>query len=371
MFKKPQKVKKLLDEKWFLKLYFVALDIKIIRSLRPRNSINQKKLFLNNQIKNPIFNYYHHDNRRKIEYLRKIKKQIFFEEKNKLIKQLYLDKIDEMILELKLISNIGHNPEKFFKIGKKLFGEVKEKDFQNALKKFDSKNLFHYQGDINSQKIKDTFEKSLKKFGLKNWRIILAKENYPAITVSYFYNKKYKPTVYIPKDYMITKSRLRQMLRHEIFTHAIRQENALRQPLGIIGKPLGTANYVFDEEGLAIYNGKKNNNVHGSETLGMIALGFAKKYNFRKTYNNLRVLGLDENLAWNRTIRVFRGYHNTSQKGRYYPGDLIYFKGYQKIKKCLFKNPNIYNQLYYGKIKVEDIKFLEKFNLNKPSIVPK
>jgi hypothetical protein len=330
-----------------------AIKLQVINSIKPINSGEQKKLFMEGKVSNPLFKYKRYDFKSTIEKIKEIRKEIKTQEKNHIIKQLYLEKIEQFYHKAKMISLIGTDRKEFLDASKILYGDINTSDYKKILKNFDPEKIKNNKGKLNSQTIEKEFNKKLKEYSLSDWKTKVSfKRHSVAVSVNYF-NSSGKPykRVFIPDHYMVSRFRLKQLVRHEIETHILRQQNGRMQNLGILRRPYGTANELYTEEGLATYNAliKKKNNAIGSEVYGIIALGIVGKgMCFRQVYEKLLKLGFDEDLAWARTLRVFRGVSDTSKKGVYSTTDNIYYSSLQKVKYAFQKNPSIYKKLYLG-----------------------
>ncbi len=377
MFKKHYVFpRNLVDERWYRALFNLVIDLQVIKQLKPINSGQQKQLFMEGKIANPLFKYKGLIGIGVIEKLKKIEKEITENEKNHIIKKLYLRKIEYLKNQYEFIKLIGTDKREFLEASKKLYGDVNQKDFKKIIKKFDLEQLNQNEGKIHSGKIKTVFEKHLKDHKLDSWKVFVNKRRHNvAVNVNYF-TKSGKPyqRIFIPGHYKISKSRLYQLVRHEIETHILRQVNAKMQKYGILRRPFGTANEFIVEEGLATYNAKiiSKNKAMGSEVLGLIALGLVSKgLSFRELYEKLLSLGFNSDLAWARTLRVFRGVKDTGKRGIYCTTDNVYFSGYKLIKKEFAKNSNIYKKLYIGKIGLEDLDLIDKLDINYDIIIPK
>ena len=370
MLKFP-KAKKL-DERWGPRLFNICKNLQILKRVKPINIKSEQRRFLKEETENPKFRYLFPKNIPKIsksidELLSDIKN-----EKNRIIKNIYLKRLEEIKKQLELIQNIGHNDEKFYEISKILYKEPNNEDFKQALKIYQNR-ISDNSPKYNAQEIKIIFNKVLKHYGIKDYQVTISKKLHLAVTEGVIKRRKYKPYLGIPPFFQVSEYRLQQLLAHEIETHIIRQENSFNSPLWILMSPLNLKNYIFCEEGLGIYNEKRRIKNLGSEIWGIMALYLSKTRNFRETFEELISMGLNKELAWRRSVRTFRGIKNCSNKNGFrFCGDFIYWRGYKLISEFLKKYPQKYQDLYIGKTNLEDLDLLlELIGPVKNVIIPK
>ncbi len=346
----------------------------------------QKKKFLAREIENPKLDY---PALEKLEFPNKeaclldLKKTILENEPNEIIKQVYRWRLNEKIAELRMLkaSKEGRDnrflkysefiygkPEKdIYKytisqikniIDKKLFdpdpetasaakrlnielfealmdtdSNLNPKDF-GLLKKSLDKNEQKYS----SEEIKKSFEEALEKYDIAGWNISISESSSSAINVS-----QDKKEVFIPREKLLTKTKLAALIEHEIGTHVLRREKGETSKLKLLG--LGLDRYLRGEEGLATY---KEQSVEGASEFtgleGHFAIALAtgmdgKKRNFRKVFEILKdfyfiksnkpgteALESAKNTAWKRCVRTFRG--TTSETaGACFTKDIVYREG--------------------------------------------
>ena len=88
----------------------------------------------------------------------------------------------------------------------------------------------------------------------------------------------------------------------------------------------------------------------------VLAIHLALENSFRDTFNYLKKY-FSEETAYHLTLRAKRGLSDTSKPGAF-TKDLIYLKGYEKIKTHLNNNPEDLNKLFIGKIAIEDLNYI-------------
>ncbi|OGC44127.1 hypothetical protein A3J98_02265 [candidate division WS6 bacterium RIFOXYC1_FULL_33_10] len=73
--------------------------------------------------------------------------------------------------------------------------------------------------------------------------------------------------------------------------------------------------------------------------------------------------------AFSVTYRVKRGLGDTSYPGIYCK-DIVYFRGFRKVKKQLEKDKSLYEKLYAGKIDFKQCEWVDDGLIPKAGIVP-
>ncbi len=168
-----------------------------------------------------------------------------------------------------------------------------------------------------------------------------------------------------------SKFKLKKTLVHEVGTHVLRSVNG--ESSGV--EPLSNANltsYLDVEEGLATWNESDMDLL----TLGWLqkkaaltwAIYIGEKLTFRQLYNSL--LGVFPKItSFDITFSVKRGLGDTSYPG-IYAKDVVYFRGFRKVKKALEKDKSLYEKLYAGKIDIDQCEWVDDGLIPKPKIVP-
>jgi hypothetical protein len=89
---------------------------------------------------------------------------------------------------------------------------------------------------------------------------------------------------------------------------------------------------------------------------------------FRELYNAL--LGvLPKYAAFDVVFRVKRGLGDTHDSGMYYK-DVVYFRGFRRVRKKLEEDPSLYNKLYAGKITFKQCEWVEDGLIPMPTNIP-
>ena len=153
---------------------------------------------------------------------------------------------------------------------------------------------------------------------------------------------------------------VKRLLVHEIGVHYMRYYNASNFGIKIL--EIGTSNYIETEEGLAVYaeylKGVNSNAQMFVYAGRVIATYYALRKSFYEVYQILIKYGFSRSIAFAITFRAKRNLSDTSQKGGF-TKDYVYFKGFNEIKKHVKRND--IKDLFIGKIKIEDLKYLKKF----------
>jgi len=151
---------------------------------------------------------------------------------------------------------------------------------------------------------------------------------------------------------------------HEVETHIFRKENgALQRFPNLFGG--GFAGPPTTEEGLAFFTETQYRTYDTRRVLIVAARTIAANLAYSKSfYEIFRVLvhyGLPCEYAWAATLRIKRGFSDTSQPGAF-PKDHHYLKGYLAIKKYAKQGGDL-RALYIGKLNLDTIRPLAKLNI--------
>ena len=168
-----------------------------------------------------------------------------------------------------------------------------------------------------------------------------------------------------------SKFKLRKTIVHEVGTHVLRSVNGSKSGFEALSKANLPA-YLDVEEGLATWNESDMNLLTLRWLKEKAALVWAvymgENLTFRQLYNAM--LGvLPKYSAFDVTYRVKRGLGDTSYPG-IYAKDIVYFRGFRKVKRKLKKDPSLYEKLYAGKIDFEQTEWVDEGLIPKADIVP-
>ena len=339
--------------------------IKVIKFITPLNITDFNEKFLANPTFNPVFEY--------------IKPEIDFEKyysdidriscDDSALGYLFKKKIKEILYKLKLIENIGK--KEFTNYSILLYEKPTEKDLNesrknllNALEELPEKNKIY-----SDEEIKKKLENKLSEYNLEEWKVII-KDNIIADC-----NVNKNGQIFIKKNKLYSREFVEKLFVHEIETHIFTFENGKKQPYKIFANGLG--GYLKSQEGLAIYNAEKQlkdsfkHNIHIA--LKILAINLALNNSFLDTYHKLLKLSegkIESYKILNTVLKVKRGFTDTSLKGAY-TKDYLYFSGYKLVKKYIDEE-NSYEDLYLGKINIDDMEYIKKIKtLKDPFIMPK
>lgn len=264
-----------------------------------------------------------------------------------LLKGLYVDKINESILKMKMLEAIG--TDRFSDASRKLYGYPDKKLIDKAYGILDLEP--NQRGEtFSTQKGKTLLKKKLDEMGIK-WKINSRKLlGYALVTPS-------KHQVTLSSNHKYTEETINRLAVHEIGTHGVRYMNAKAQPLKIFKNFPG---YLATEEGLAAFTeeitGYLNNDTLRRYAGRVVAVEYAQNHTLLETYDYLKQF-FDGANALHIAMRIKRGLPNSESFGAY-TKDHVYLRGFMKIKEYIKNNPLRY--LYYGKVGVEYLKIIKK-----------
>jgi len=168
--------------------------------------------------------------------------------------------------------------------------------------------------------IKKFFEDKLEALGVAGWKVIIGDPGqFLAVSIAHEHHE-----IRIPYEKSVEEKELQGLAEHEIGTHIVRRTNGELSPLGLLGT--GLDQYLSAEEGFATYREQiitGMNHIIGIPTVAIgLAIGVGGiQRGFRETYsafismflaassieNNEERERAAKDMAWNRTVRIFRG----------------------------------------------------------------
>ena len=282
-----------------------------------------------------------------------------------MLTNLYLKKCDENIVRAELIKSVAKSDDqKVTKLSLQLFGSS-----------FDTRELFEKELTCNSVKVlspdhakriikTDDFEKMVRKlldhYGMYDWKI--TRRRTPTMSVVHGESGR-KPNIIVPKERTMSVGKATRLLTHEIEVHALRMYNAINGPLHVLRR--GTAGYINDEEGLALYcqqfySGHAWKRIPGFWDAYACAL--ARETDFAETYRVINQLRWPDE-AWRICTRVYKGITDTSKPGVGFFRDHIYRTGYIKIKKAIAQDDQLFPKLFSGHFGLHDLPALENLHI--------
>lgn len=168
----------------------------------------------------------------------------------------------------------------------------------------------------------------------------------------------------------IRKNSVYSMLYHEVGTHALRRINSLQQPWYGEKNKLGFANYLKTEEGLAAlhtYIPKEEKTIHFTARRYFYTY-LAQSLSFAELYSQVSKLVVEPERRWGFTLRAKRGMVDTSLPGGF-TKDIVYLEGMIDVWQYLVQHQYHLDQIYFGKIAIEDVEKVVQMNPNfKPSL---
>jgi len=291
------------------------------------------------------------------------------------ISDFYIELIESKKESNDLMNAVGNN-DLVTEISFKKYGKPSPLLFRNATRvlrgKVDNYNIVKYpivkSGDMLGYKeIEEIFKNVFDYFKLAGWAIEPSSnigKNSAKVGIK-------SKRVLVDPDIQRSRFKLKKTLVHEVGTHVFRSVNG--ESSGVYA--LSNANlvgYLDIEEGLAIWN-ESNMELLTlkwlKERAAMTwAIYMGEKLTFRQLYNS--ILGvLPKKTAFDITYRVKRGLGDTSYPG-IYAKDIVYFRGFRKVKKALEKDKSLYEKLYAGKIDIKQCEWVDDGLIPKPKMVP-
>ena len=333
--------------------------------LRPTNYFNELDKFITMHGKyNPVFAY----KRPSQENLKKTADEIkkIGNRTSKLespMKRLFLEKIEELNNKLSLIKAYKEQDFKdieeynnliFWEFNPELISAAKDRIFSEEIE-----NESALWDPLKLSEIEDIIENYLVQKKIYGIDIVFSYSNLSRISV--IMGKTIR--ISISKQWVFREKELFSILAHEIDTHLIRHLNWTKTGWNIFKS--GTWEYLKDEEWLAIYNAKKylpewyeKNSIYKKYFLTKEA----EKLDFIKLVD---LIGLIYPNRWTErkfktALRIKKWIINTSKinPGTVFKKDKIYLDGYIKISNFV-KEGNSLEQMYKGKVKLEDLEMLK------------
>lgn len=354
--------------------YLSKLRIPISFVFTPINLKEEKEKFLNSDIYEPNFRYKGIRNNNE-DILKKLSSLKSISDVDPRISDFYISLIESKKDADLLMRSVGDN-ELVTEISIKRYGRPSDLLFRKASQvlrgKVDNYNIVKYQTSNHSQllgyeRIEEIFNSVFTYFNLTDWEL------HPSSNIGKNGAKVGIKSKWVLVDPEIVKSvpKLKKTLVHEVGTHVLRAVNG--QNSGVTA--LSNANlpsYLDIEEGLATWN-ESLNNLLTLQTLKMkaafvYAIYIGEKMSFRQLYNSLLSV-FPKKTAFNITYRVKRGIADCSYPG-IYAKDIVYFRGFNKVKRAIEKDKSLYEKLYAGKIDIKQCEWVDDGLIPKAKIVP-
>lgn len=360
-----------LDE---VSLLLSSLKIPIGLVFTPINLREEKEKFFNSDTYNPQFIYKRIKNNNG-EVFKKLSSIKEISDVDPRISDFFIQLIESKKDSNNLMSAVGNN-ELVSEISYKKYGKPTPLLFRNSARvlrgKVDKYSIVKYpvikDGDFLSYKeVEEIFNKVFLEFKLDGWKVQQSANIHKnGVKVGIKSN-----SILIDPNIKRSKFKLKKTLIHEVGTHVFRSVNGSNSGFSVLSNA-NLPSYLDIEEGLATWN---------ESNMGLLTLGWLKEkaamtwaiyigevLTFRQLYNCL--LGvLPKKTAFDVTYRVKRGLGDTGYPGIYCK-DVVYFRGFRKVKKALEKDKSLYEKLYAGKIDLTQCEWVDDGLIPKAKMVP-
>jgi hypothetical protein len=350
------------------------LRIPISLVFTPTNLKEEKKKFFNSDTYEPYFEYRVVKNNNN-EILRRLAGLKRISDVDPRISDFYI----QLIEDKKLVSNLMHsagNNALVTELSLRKYKAPSAKLFRNSarvlrgkLDKYDVKiNKKLDRGEkLNYEQIEKVFDVTFDMLGLEGWEIAPSKNiSKNAIKIG-IKGKK----VYVDPNIERSEFKIKKLLVHEIGTHVLRSYNGFETGFPAFGNA-NISSYLDIEEGLATWNEESMGYLTDKWLkikAGMVwGIYLGEQLSFRHLYNVLSGNFL-KYTSWDIAYRIKRGLGDTSYPG-IYAKDIVYFRGFRKVKRILEKDPTMYEKFYAGKIDYKRARWVDEGLLPKPKVVP-
>lgn len=340
----------------------------------PINLIEEKDKFLASETYNPQFKYRIVKNRNE-EILKRLSSVKEIKNVDPRISDFYVELIGEKKEANDLLYSVGNN-DAVTHISIERFGFPSAKLFRNAsriLRKRVSKyNLISKEKTLSSDwigfdEMKRAIEMFFKEVGLDEWTVT-ASQNIAKNGVKVGIKRR---EVLLSKDIKKRRLHVRRTIVHEICTHIFRTHNGFQSGYNALGQP-NILSYLDVEEGLATWNEEKAGLLGFSRlrknTLGAWAIYVGVNFTFRELFNALNGI-VPQMDAFDIAYRVKRGLGDTSAPG-IYSKDVVYLRGFKRVRARLEKDASLYKKLYAGKIGFNQVSWVDDGLIPQPKLLP-
>lgn len=176
-------------------------------------------------------------------------------------------------------------------------------------------------------------------------------------------------TIRLPVEYR--REGLVGMLNHDVGTHFFRTMNDKKQVWHGKSHEFHMHPYTVTEEGLAVLNGTlaKKDKLLRVQALRYFAVNYAASHSFSQLNTALIPYEPRRERRWDLCLRAKRGIKDTSKPGAF-SKDQTYFAGSIEVWKWLKKNDFKVEQLYVGKIAVEDMAMVKPIAATEGLLIP-
>lgn len=339
----------------------------------PINLDAEKKLFFASDTYNPHFKYKKLSNNNS-KILKELDRVERITDVDPRISDFYIKLIDSKKESNDLYNAIGDNLQ-FTKLGLKKYRAPSPVLFRNACRVMRG-NVAKYKlyEPKKGEKANVDFEQAVKlikaefdKYGLDDWTV----DSSINIAKNGLKTAIKRKAVIIDGNIMVKPSTLRKNVVHEM-THVLRSVNGMESGFEALSKPT-LAYYLDVEEGLATLNVENAGLLKFSDlkiqAAKVWAVYIGRELSFRELYNSaLAFLTREE--AWKLVYRVKRGLSDTEMPG-INAKDVVYFRGFRRVRKRYEEDPKFIQKLYAGKIGFTQVKWVDEGLIKKPKLLPK
>lgn len=313
--------------------------IRVVHFIEPINIEQEKSKFLKGEVKNPTFKYQPLDYdpeeiNTKLLGLR-IPPSIY--------ESLYRRKIMRLLAKNRIAQLRGLPDVKHLSEG--LYSSPSEELVEKAREIIKKYANAKEEKIVDSMKVMKKLEKAFEE--LEHWEI----KNHEKHTT---FTDNANSILYVNKNRKFSKKDPERLVNHEVMVHVYRYENGKNQPTGVYSG--GFPNYLPTEEGLAVLAEEVTGTLSAENLKNyagrVIAVDSVKKeYSFGQTFEKLKSFKLNNNEAWDITLRAHRG-------GGFIK-DHVYLQGYFKVKKYVKAGGDL-EVLYVGKVGLQHVNRIEK-----------
>lgn len=354
--------------------YLEQLRLPTALTFTPLNLQSEKKKFFDSDTYNPYFKYriVKNDNEEILDKLSRVEE---ISDVDPRISNFYIELIKSKEQANELMYAVGNN-QKVTQISKERFGMPSEKLFRNACRVLrdmvKNYNLVKSpavgkDGYLKYEEIVKVFDSVFEALGLNGWEVfksINISKNGMKVGIK-------RKQILVNPEIQRSKFKLKKSIIHEVGTHVLRSINGFDTGFPALGNA-NLPSYLDIEEGLATWNessmGVLTENGLKKKAALTYAIKIGENMTFRELYN--AILGVfPKNAAFDTAYRVKRGLADTEKPG-IYTKDIVYFRGFRRVKTALEKDPSIYNLLYSGKIDLKQTEWVGDGLIPKAKSVP-
>jgi hypothetical protein len=350
------------------------LRIPISLVFTPINLKEEKQKFLESDTYEPYFEYrvVKNSNDEIFKQLSTLQK---ISDVDPRISDFYLQLIEDKKLASDLMHSAGNN-ELVTELSLKKYKTPSPKLFRNSARvlrgKLDKYNVkinkkLDKGRKLNYEDIEKAFDVVFDSLGLEGWSIAPSKK----ISKNGIKVGIKKRQIFVDPNITKSEFKLKKTIIHEVGTHVLRSVNGFATGFPAFGNS-NISSYLDIEEGLATWNEESMGYLTDrwlKKKAGMVwGIYLGEQISFRQLYNALSSTFLKYS-AWDIVYRVKRGLGDTSYPG-IYAKDVVYFRGFRKVKRILEKDPTMYQKFYAGKIDYKRARWVDEGLLSKPKVVP-